>query len=397
MTRYYGLRRALTCAAAVAALCSAAAGTAAAHNDKHRGSIDLKAQGSFYVGGELFTIPSRVASGTTPEPGIISINHAYVQYQIPEDKDYRYPILMVHGGGHTGKTYETTPDGREGWFTSFTRRGFSSYVFDDPNRGRACCEPTELHLVRMGLLPNTAIPNMNIYTKQAAWATFRFGPTYPDVYPGQRFPMAAMDQYAPQWVLTYRDAEENAKITNAIVAAIDKIGPVIVMVHSQSGPLGLAAVRTARRQGQGFRCDRAGGLRHSGSPDGSDAQEGADLRRLRRQRCPQRAGHKLADERANDHCRGQRHWRKRHGRAAADTRYPGQLPHDDDGQQQRADRRHHREMDQEERQARSRLIRIRGGGDPLRPVRGGSFIFASTPVRLEPRSCSPDAEPARRD
>jgi pimeloyl-ACP methyl ester carboxylesterase len=221
------------------------------HHNHHR-SIDLKAQGSFYVGGEIFTIPSRVASGTTPQPGFISINHAYVQYQIPEDKDYRYPIIMVHGGGHTGKTYETTPDGREGWFTSFTRRGFSTYVMDDPNRGRACCEPTELHLVRMGLLPYTSIPNMNIYTKEAAWNTFRFGPAYPDTYPGLRFPIAAIDQYAPQWVLTYRDAEENGKITNAIIAAIDKIGPCIVMVHSQSGPLGLAAVLQRADKVKGF-------------------------------------------------------------------------------------------------------------------------------------------------
>lgn len=213
----------------------------------------LKEQGSFYVGGELFTIPARAASGT-PEPGIISINHAYVQYQIPDntDSDFSYPILMVHGGGHTGKTYETTPDGREGWFTSFTRRGYSTYVMDDPNRGRACCEPTELHLVRLGLLPNTAIPNMNIYTKQLAFQTFRFGPAYPDTYPGLRFPIAAIDQYAPQWVLTYRDAEENAKITNAIIAAIDKIGPCIVMVHSQSGPLGLAAVLQRPNLVKGF-------------------------------------------------------------------------------------------------------------------------------------------------
>lgn len=212
--------------------------------DRHHGgkrTLTLKDQGSFYVGGEIVTIPSRVATGT-PEPGIISINHAYVQYQIPADKEYAYPILMVHGGGHTGKTYETTPDGREGWYTSFTRRGFASYVFDDPNRGRACCEPTELHLVRLGLLPPTALPNMNIYTKEAAFATFRFGPAYPTAYPGLRFPLSAIDQYAPQWVLTYRDPEENTKITNAIVAAIDKIGPVILMTHSQSGPLGLAAV-----------------------------------------------------------------------------------------------------------------------------------------------------------
>jgi pimeloyl-ACP methyl ester carboxylesterase len=251
MTRGNRLLKAASLAAVIAALCAASAGTVAAGNDKHHKSLDLKAQGSFYVNGEIFNIPSRVASGT-PQPGLISINHAYVQYQIPEDKAYRYPVIMVHGGGHTGKTYETTPDGREGWYTSFARRGFAAYVMDDPNRGRACCEPTELHLVRLGLLPYTDIPNMNIYTKEQAYATFRFGPAYPTAYPGIRFPLDAIDQYAPQWVLTYRDAEENAKITNAIVAAIDKVGPCIVMVHSQSGPLGLAAVLQHANLVKGF-------------------------------------------------------------------------------------------------------------------------------------------------
>jgi pimeloyl-ACP methyl ester carboxylesterase len=111
-------------------------------------------------------------------------------------------------------------------------------------------------LVRLAC-PLTSILNMNIYTKEQAYATFRFGPAYPTAYPGIRFPLDAIDQYAPQWVLTYRDAEENAKITNAIVAAIDKVGPCIVMVHSQSGPLGLAAV-LQRPTRQGLRCHRAG-------------------------------------------------------------------------------------------------------------------------------------------
>jgi pimeloyl-ACP methyl ester carboxylesterase len=253
MAGQFRLSKTALCTVAIAAACAATAGTALAGNDsKRHKSIELEAQGSFYVAGKIFNIPSRIASGTTPEPGLISIDHAYVQYQIPEDKKYRFPVLMVHGGGHTGKTYETTPDGREGWYTSFTRRGFPSYVIDDPNRGRACCEPTELHLVRMGLLPNTALPNMNIYTKEAAYTTFRFGPAYPTAYAGQRFPLGAIDQYAPQWVLTYRDAEENAKITNAIIAAIDKIGPCIVLVHSQSGPLGLAAVLQRTNLVKGF-------------------------------------------------------------------------------------------------------------------------------------------------
>ena len=148
---------------------------------------------------------------------------------------------MVHGGGHTGKTYETTPDGREGWYTSFTRRGFSPFVIDDPNRGRACCEPTRIHLVRLGIQPYTTLHSTDIYSKQRAWTTFRFGPAYPDVYPNSRFPFSAIDQYAPQWVFTYRDAVELDKIANGIVAILEHVGPAILVTHSQSGPQGLRA------------------------------------------------------------------------------------------------------------------------------------------------------------
>jgi pimeloyl-ACP methyl ester carboxylesterase len=212
---------------------------AAAENQKK--PLVLKEQGSFYVGGSIVT--SEAISGSTagPVPGQISINHVYVQYQIPQNGKYRYPVIMVHGGGHTGKTYETTPDGREGWYTSFTRRGFSPYVMDDPNRGRACCEPTRIHLVRLGLEPYTTLPRTDIYSKERAWTTFRFGPAYPDTYPGARFPFDAIDQYAPQWVFTYRDPEELDKIADGITALIDHIGPCILMTHSQSGPQGLRA------------------------------------------------------------------------------------------------------------------------------------------------------------
>jgi pimeloyl-ACP methyl ester carboxylesterase len=206
-----------------------------------RGPLVLAAQGSFFVGGEIVTSEAISGSGTAAQPGTISINHMYVQYQIPQNGKYRYPVIMVHGGGHTGKTYETTPDGREGWFTSFTRRGFAPYVVDDPNRGRSCCDPTRIHLVRLGLAAPSTLPATDIYSKERAWSTFRFGPAYPDTYRGSKFPFEALDQYAAQWVFTYRDPEELDKITAGIVALLDSIGPAILLTHSQSGNLGLRA------------------------------------------------------------------------------------------------------------------------------------------------------------
>src|SRR5262249_55245225 len=46
-------------------------------------------------------------------------------------------LLMWHGGGLTGATYETTPDGREGWLTYFIRKGWDTYISDAVERGRA--------------------------------------------------------------------------------------------------------------------------------------------------------------------------------------------------------------------------------------------------------------------
>ncbi len=202
----------------------------------------IEEQGSFYVGGRIqFSEATDGAAGPPFEPGDISVNHVYVQYQIPARQKYRYPVIMVHGGGHTGKTYETTPDGREGWFTSFARRGFSPFVIDDPNRGRACCEPTQINLVRLGSAPSSSLPLTSIYSTQLAWTGFRFGPTYPIPYPNGQFPVDAIEQYTAQLVLTYRDPSEADKITAGIIALLDELGPSILITHSQSGMPGRRA------------------------------------------------------------------------------------------------------------------------------------------------------------
>ena len=47
------------------------------------------------------------------------------------------PLLLWHGGGLTGVTYETKPDGGEGWLTYFMRQGWDSYISDAVERGRS--------------------------------------------------------------------------------------------------------------------------------------------------------------------------------------------------------------------------------------------------------------------
>lgn len=47
------------------------------------------------------------------------------------------PVIMLHGGGHTGECYLRTPDGRPGWAELFAAAGRSVHVVDWPGRGRA--------------------------------------------------------------------------------------------------------------------------------------------------------------------------------------------------------------------------------------------------------------------
>jgi pimeloyl-ACP methyl ester carboxylesterase len=197
----------------------------------------LREQGSFYVGGSIeFRDPnSTTVNDQRFVPGNIAVNHMYVQYQIPAGRRYRYPIVLMHGGGHTAKVFETTPDGREGWYTSFMRRGFSTYAVDAPNRGRSGYDPTQRYKVTLGLAePNTLEPG-NIYSQQAAWVAFRWGPSFGVPYPGTQFPLAFMDQYIAQSLPSYRDAAANTRIAADLVALLDRIGPSILLGWSTGG------------------------------------------------------------------------------------------------------------------------------------------------------------------
>ena len=69
--------------------------------------------------------------------GTYMVEQMYVQYLLPQTRKGKVPLLMWHGGGFTGVTYESTPDGREGWQSMFVRKGWDVYVSDAVERGRA--------------------------------------------------------------------------------------------------------------------------------------------------------------------------------------------------------------------------------------------------------------------
>ena len=89
--------------------------------------LAIREQGSFLIGGTVKT-----AQGTydthqplKPDGQTLHGDHAYVSYQIPANAR-KNPLVFLHGAGQSAKTWESTPDGREGFSTIFLRRGFST-------------------------------------------------------------------------------------------------------------------------------------------------------------------------------------------------------------------------------------------------------------------------------
>src|SRR5262245_60887985 len=109
------------------------------------GPLELQDAGSFHIGGKSVTSPhlGTGPAGPTP-PGQIMTGQMYVQYLIP--KIIRGPaVIMVPGSGHTGATYESTPDGREGWATYFARNNFPVFIVDHAGRARCVLDPTSIN------------------------------------------------------------------------------------------------------------------------------------------------------------------------------------------------------------------------------------------------------------
>lgn len=194
----------------------------AADNEK---IIQIVDQGSFAVGGTVITNPGKFDPyNQTPEGQTFHGDHAYVFYQIPVNA-LQYPLVMWHGIGQFSKTWETTPDGREGFQNIFLRRRFPVYVIDQPRRGNAA----------RGTVEGSFNP---VPDEQGWFGTFRIG-IWPDYFEGVQFSKdpEALNQYFRQMVPNVGPIDITVNV-NAVSALFDKIGDGILVSHSHSGGMG---------------------------------------------------------------------------------------------------------------------------------------------------------------
>ena len=169
------------------------------------------------------------------------VGQMYVEYQIPKHRTHRYPIIFVHGGGQIGAGWWTTPDGREGWAPYFLRRGYAVYVVDQPARGRSAYN-SELDSLND---PNGALRAQQLWAAherfelwpQARLHTQWVGPAVPGDPTFDQFMRSQSDALADPLL-------QETLTADALVALLDRIGPAILVPHSQPGaPAWLVADR----------------------------------------------------------------------------------------------------------------------------------------------------------
>jgi hypothetical protein len=182
----------------------------------------MQEQGSFAVGGTVITNAGTFdPQQPSPAGQTLHGDHAYAFYQIPVDAR-ELPLVLWHGAGQFSKTWETTPDGREGYQNIFLRRGFGVYTIDQPRRGNGgrSTQPVEIK------------PTPD---EQGWFNIFRIG-IWPDYFPGVAFSKdpEALNQYFRQMV-SNTGPFDLAVVSDATAALFDKIGPGILVTHSQSG------------------------------------------------------------------------------------------------------------------------------------------------------------------
>lgn len=186
--------------------------------------LTIARQGYLFAGGQIGSAPDHPMTG-----------QLYAEYQVPAPMKHPYPIVMIHGGGQSGTNFTGTPDGREGWAQFFLRRGYAVYVVDTVGRGRAAYVSDVYGPLNQ--------PNVDFVVRRFT-APERFK-LWPQAHLHSQFPGTGMPGdpffeqfYASQLPSIASFPKQQELNRDAGAALLDKIGPAILLTHSQSGAFG---------------------------------------------------------------------------------------------------------------------------------------------------------------
>src|SRR5262249_55885090 len=184
--------------------------------------LNLQTMGHMFVGGRI--------DGSAK--GKAMTGQMYAEYFFPHRLKSPYPVVMIHGGFQTGTNFTGTPDGREGWAQYFLRRGRAVYVVDQVARGRSAhCRQCHGAVTA----PDLDFTLLRFVSPRyyARWPQARRHTQWPGK--GKVNDRIFDAFYATQFPSLTNYPKQQALNRDAIVALLDRIGPAVLLVHSQSG------------------------------------------------------------------------------------------------------------------------------------------------------------------
>ena len=193
-------------------------------------------------------------------------NQMYVEYQVPKTVTHPYPVVMIHGAAQTGTNFLATPDGRPGWAQFFVANGYVVYIADQVGRGRS-----NYSLEAYGPYG----PPLDVVSRQQNWSIQQQYNLFPHAslhtqWPGTgRAGDAFFDQFYASQVQYNRDAVWTQSAAQAAgTALLDRIGPAILLTHSQSGTFGFLIADKRPQLVKGVITVEGGGTPHGYVPAG---------------------------------------------------------------------------------------------------------------------------------
>jgi len=210
--------------------------------------LAVKDVGSFMILGEQATLRDQAVMEISTAPGMkpyaydpngeFETGQMYVSYVKLAHLRHKLPILMWHGGGLTGETWETKPDGNPGWESYFLHAGFDVYISDAVERGRSTWSK----------YPEIYKSQPIFRSSKNAWELFRIGPVYngPNdkvAYADGQFPVDSFRKLAAQ--NTPRWLTNDAAAQKAYDAEVQRLCPCIIIAHSQGTSYAMVAAEHA--------------------------------------------------------------------------------------------------------------------------------------------------------
>ncbi len=143
---------------------------------------------------------------------------------------------MIHGCCSAGSSFSGTPDGRDGWAQYFLARGYAVYIMDQVGRGRsAYVDP--VYGPNNPKAPKFVEREFIAYEKYNLFPQARLHTQWPGQGPGKgQVGDPLFDQFQAMMEPDFKDRTLREELNrDAGIALLDRIGPALLMPHSQSG------------------------------------------------------------------------------------------------------------------------------------------------------------------